>query len=202
MNTIKKISTISVAFILLLGLILFAMPAANVYAQAPANESSPPVVGTQPDEPIPPDGEGGKLQQAVLERLFKRAQKIHENQEKLINQADKLGNRFAELIARAKENGKDTAVLEKALADFNEKIGEARLKYDQTGKLIRQHTGFDDAGKVVDAKAARATLEEIHAGSKEVRHTVGEALKGLRGVRKAFREANPRPTGSPTAEPA
>jgi hypothetical protein len=137
-----------------------------------------------------------------LERLFKLAKKVHENQQKLITQADKIGNRTAELIARAKENGKDTAELETALAGFNQKIGEARLKFDQTGRLIKQHTGFDDAGKAVDPVAAKATLEEIRNGGKEVRQIVGDALKGLRGAGKAFRDANPRPEPpvSPTAD--
>jgi hypothetical protein len=201
MNTINKIKTISVVSILLLGLVLFVVPASNVYAQSPADEPTP-VIDTIPDEPTPPAGQDGKLQQAVLERLFKRVQLNHENQQKLINQADKLGNRIAEVIARAKENGKDTTSLEKALADFNEKVGEARLKYDQTGKLIKQHNGFDDAGKVTDAAIARTTLEEIRTGSKEVRQTLGEALKGLKGAGKTFREANPRPTDAPSSTPA
>jgi hypothetical protein len=202
MKTIKNICTISAASILLLGLLLFAMPPTNAYAQSPVDEPGITAIDTVPDEPIPPAGQDGKLQQAVLDRLFLRAQKNHENQEKLINQADKLGNRIAELIARAKENGKDTTALEKALTDFNGKIGEARLRYDQNGKLIKQHSGFDDAGKVTDAAAARSTLEEIRNGSKEVRQTLGEALKGLKGAGKAFREANPKSTDSPTTNPA
>jgi hypothetical protein len=202
MNTIKKFITVGALAIFLLGMMQFAIPAMTVHAQSPADDTVPPEVDSSPAEQIPPAGEGGKLQHAALERLFKRAEFNHENQSKVINQADKLGNRIAEIIARAKENGKDTAVLEKALADFNEIIGEARLKFDQTGKLIKLHAGFDAEGKVVDAEAARTTLEQIHTGNKEVRQTVGDALKGLRGAGKAFREANPRPANSPTATPA
>jgi len=204
MNIIRKISTIGVASMLLLGLMLIATPTAKAYAQSPVDEALPPVVDTLPDEPTPPEGEGARFQQGGLERLFKLAQRNHNNQERLINQADKMGNRIAELIARAKENGKNTAALETALTAFNEKIGEARLKYDQTGRLVKLHAGFDDAGKVTDAAAAKTTLEGIRTGSKEVRQTLGEALKGLKGAGKAFREANPKPTptGTPISNPA
>lgn len=105
------------------------------------------------------------------------------------------------MIARAKENGKDTAGLETALAEFNTTLGEARLKYDQTGRIIRQHPGFDDEGKVIEAETARTTLEEIRTGSKEVREIVGGALKSLREAGKAFREANPRPVESSSETP-
>ena len=58
--------------------------------------------------------------------------------------------------------------------------------------------------KVTDAAAAKTTLVGIRTGSKEVRQTLGEALKGLKGAGKAFREANPKPTptGTPISNPA
>jgi hypothetical protein len=200
MNKIKKICTLSFATLLLLGLMLFVIPVANVHAQSPADEPLPPVIEPLPDDSLPVTGDNGEVKDIVLERLFKRAQAAHENQQKLIAQADKLGNRIAELIVRAKSNGKDTTSLEAALADFNMKIGEARLKFDQTGKLIRQHTGFDDAGKVTDSAVAKTTLEEIRNGNKDVRQTLVEALKVLREAGRAFREANPKP--EPVSNPA
>jgi hypothetical protein len=56
MKTLKKFGLISTASLFLLGLIVFAMPTANVYAQSPADEPLPPIVEVLPDEPIPPAG--------------------------------------------------------------------------------------------------------------------------------------------------
>ena len=198
MNLIKKVSCVGTIAVLLAGIILFFLPPKSAFAQSPLNEPTPPAVTT------PPDGEGGKLRQAGMEKLFKVAQKNHANQEKLITQAEKMGSKFAEIITKAKANGKDTTSLEAALAALNVKIGEANAKYDLIGNLITQHAGFDSDGKVTESATAKTTLEAIRTGSKEVRQTLGEALKGLKGAGNAFREANPKPTptGTPISNPA
>jgi hypothetical protein len=160
MSTIYRISSICLLSVLVLGVIFIAAPAGSVFAQSPIVDTPPPPAGNPADE------DGGAFRQAALEKLYKRAVANHERQSKMIEQADNIGNRIAEMIARAKENGKDTTALETALAEFNESLGEARLKFDQTDRIIQQHPGFDDEGKVVEAETARNTLEEIRTGSK------------------------------------
>ena len=99
------------------------MPAGSVFADTLADDTNPP--------PTTPQGDKRPLDQA-----FKMEQKAHEHQEEMITKAVKGSSKLSELIARAKASGKDTASLEKALADFNTQIGEIRLEYDKTGKLI------------------------------------------------------------------
>ncbi|HEX7555603.1 MAG TPA: hypothetical protein VF338_03185 [Leptolinea sp.] len=200
-NIVRKISIIGVVSVALAVTAFYSLPGGSAYAQSLTDDPAPATITPTPDEPNPPENIAGNIRETVLEKLFQREQKNHDNQQKLIDQADKLGNRVAEGIARAKENHKDTTNLKKALADFNEKIGQARLAYDQTGKLIKQHPGFDAQGKIIDAAAAKTTVEAIGKGSKEVRQTVIQALKELLAAGKAFREANPRPTNPPAANP-
>jgi hypothetical protein len=201
-NNISRFSFISILSSFLAVAILCLQPAVSVFAMSPADDTNPPQAAPLPDTSNPPKGGAGNLPQAALGKLFKQEQKNHERQQATINKADKAGSRLSELIARAKENNKNTAGLEKALADFNTRLGEIRLSYDQTGRLIKQHSGFDDQGKVTDAEKAKTTLEEIRKGNQEVRQSLTKTVKDLREAGKEYRQANPRPTATPPANPA
>jgi hypothetical protein len=164
------------------------IPAGNVSASFTTDDTTPPQT-TPPAEKKP------------LDQLFQQEQKAHDHQEEMITKAVKGSSKLSELIAHAKNNGKDTASLEKALADFNTKIGEIRLAYDQTGKLIKEHKGFDAAGKVTDRETALKTVNEVHKGNQTVRKSLEAAVKDLRAAGEEFRKANPRPTQKPTTVP-
>jgi len=195
-SNIKKFSQIAIVSMVAAVMALTMQPAAQVFAVSPADDTTPTQV-----TPLP-EGDGSRVKQAALGKLFQVEKKNHERQQGLINKADKGANQLSELIARAKENGKDTSVLEKALADFNTKLGEIRLAYDQTGRLIKQHAGFDDQGKVTDPEIARKTVEDVRKGNQEVRQTLAQAVKALREAGQEFRKANPRPSPTPAANPA
>jgi hypothetical protein len=165
------------------------IPAGNVFASYSADDTTPPQAT--------PQGE-----KKSLDQVFQVEQKAHDHQGELITKAVTMSGKISELIARAKSNGKDTAALEKALSDFNTKIGEIRLAYDQTGKLIKEHKGFDAAGKVTDREQASKTVEEIHKGNQNVRRSLADAVKNLRTAGEDYRKANPRPTQKPTTIPA
>ncbi len=191
---IKRISLLLVVSVFTAVAAFGLQPASVTHAMPPEDDTNPPLVA-----PLPDDNEGA-LKQAALGRVFQREQKNHERQEKAIEKAARGADRTSELIAKAKENKKNTAALEKALATFNTKLGEIRLKFDQTGKLIKQHDGFDDKGKVTDETKAKATVDAVHKGNQEVRQGLAEALEILREAGKAYREANPKPTATPTAK--
>jgi hypothetical protein len=195
-SNIKKFSQIVIVSIVTAVMALAMQPAAQVFAMSPADDITPPQV-----TPLP-ESDGSRVKQAALAKLFQVEEKTHERQQGLINKADKGANRLSELIARAKENGKDTSNLEKALAVFNTKLGEIRLTFDQTGRLIKQHAGFDDQGKVTDPEIARKTAEDVRKGNQEVRQMLTQAVKALREAGQEFRKANPRPSPTPVANPA
>ncbi len=199
---IKRFSLMSVISSVIAGTIICLQPAGFVYAMPTVDDTNPPQANPLPDEPNPPVGNSGNRQQTALGLQLKRAEKNHDKQQQMINKADKASSRLSELIARAKENKKDTAELEKALADFNTRLGEVRLTHDQTGLLIKQHAGFDDKGKVIDAGKAKTTLEEIRKGNQKVQQTLTQAVKDLREAGKKYKQANPKPTGTPIAKPA
>lgn len=189
---IKRICLFLAMSIVIASAALTLQPPGVAHGMAPAEDTNPPLVSPPPDET------DGSVKQAALGRVFQRAQKAHERQEKAIEKAARGANRISELITKAKENKKDTSTLEKALATFNTKLSEIRLKFDQTDKLIKQHDGFDDKGKVTDEIKAKATVDAVQKGNLDIRQGLAEALKGLKEAGKAFREANPRPTATPT----
>ncbi len=192
----KVVRSITIVSIMVASLVALVIPSGQVFAMSPADDSAPP-------QTIPlPEGVDEKIDHATLGRLFQREVLNHELQQDAIARADKAGDKLSEMIARAKANGKDTSGLEAALAEFNTKLGEARLIHDQTGKLIKQHEGFDDQNKVTDAEKAKLTLEAVRDGNKEVRQILTQALKSLRDAGKEFRKANPRPTLQPGKNPA
>lgn len=189
---IKRICLFLALAIVIASAALNLQPPGVAHGMAQAEDANPPLVSP------PPDDTDGSVKQAALGRVFKREQKAHERQEKAIEKAARGANRISELITKAKENKKDTSALEKALAAFNTKMGEIRLKFDQTDKLIKQHDGFDDKGKVTDEIKAKATVDAVHKGNLDIRQGLAEALKSLKEAGKAFREANPRPTATTT----
>jgi hypothetical protein len=184
-NSIKVVFSAVIAASIAINLI----PAGNVFASYSADDTTPPQ--------STPQGE-----KKSLDQVFVMEQKAHDHQIELITKAGTMSGKISELVARAKSNGKDTSTLEKALSDFNTKIGEVRLAYDQTGKLIKGHEGFDADGKVTDRELAAKTAEEIHKGNQNVRRSLADAVKSLRTAGEEFRKANPRPTQKPTTIPA
>lgn len=150
------------------------------------------------DEPAsPPDGQIAPA--LVMERAFARAGKLHERQEKLFEGADKLQNRLETLVEKAGAAGKDVSAIETALGNLETAKVAARTAYDHAGAILEAHNGFDADGKVTDEAAARTTLQNFQDATKEVRETLGAAMKELKEAFQAYREANPKP--APT-EPA
>jgi hypothetical protein len=190
MNKLLVSSTKIILSAVLLALMAFNLiPAGNVFASAPVDDTTPPQSTPQADK-------------KPLDQAFKLEQKAHEHQDELLTKAVTASSKISELIARAKSNGKDTSSLEKALADFNTKIGQIRLTYDQTGKLIKEHNGFDADGKVTDREQAMKTVEAVHKGNQDVRKSLAAAVKGFRSAGEEFRKANPRPTQKSSVQPS
>jgi hypothetical protein len=174
-----KLLSVSVTATLVLGMIFFALPVGAVSAAGLSQE-------------IPPPGEDrGGMRKALLERRYQNELKILERQEITLERADKFAARIETLIAKLKENGKDTTELEAALAVFTGHMVVAGVSHDEAAQILSNHAGFDENGKVVDLALARETVRSAGEALRETHQTMREALVNLRDAVKKWRQANP-----------
>ena len=159
----------------LLSFILLAVPAQSALAAGPND---------------PPDPERAKTRlEWVFANLKLTVQRIDLN----LEYEDEFIARIEELVAKAKENGKDVSALEAALADYKKAVEASKPLYEQAAQLAQTHEGFDANGKVTDLDKARETVKQLGETLKQHREVMGEALKALREALKTFREVNPPP---------
>ena len=173
----RKFLPISLLAAFILGMVALAFPGGTVAAQAP----TPPVKD--------PQAQLARIN-ARLEKLFQAEQKMLDKQAENLDKLDKLTTRVADLIAKAKANGKNTSALEAAMAAFKSKEADARTKHLKAAELIKAHAGFDANGKVTDRAQARDTVKNGHDLLREARQTIVEAAKDFREAVKSWRDAN------------
>jgi hypothetical protein len=179
---LKKILSMSLLAALIVGLIALAFPLNSVAAQAPT------------PQPKDPAAKAEKTFYPQMEKLFKAEVKQLKEQAQNFKQAGVFTAKIEKFVAKAKENGKDTAALEAALAQFKTKAAEAKKFHDAAAAILKTHAGFDDKGKVTDPALAKDTLKEAGDALRDGRKVAVEAMKVLREAFKAWREANPKPT--------
>lgn len=168
---------------LVTALLAATLPFMSAFA-APAQDPTPPTTDEIPTQ--------------RLERLWGRAQNGVEKFGKVIERSAIMIKRAQTLIDKAAENGKDVAALQAALDAYEQAINGAGPLYQEAQSIVAAHAGFDADGKVTDAEQARATLKDLGAQLKSLREQIGAPGKALREALKAFREANPRPTPTPS----
>jgi hypothetical protein len=130
-------------------------------------------------------------------RLFKREQRAAKVQERNLDRATVAADKAQTLIEKAKENGKDVAALESALAAFKTAVEEAKGFNAQASEILSTHAGFDASGKVTDPAAALKTVEDAGKALKDARTALKGAGTDFREALKNWRAANPRPTKTP-----
>ena len=178
---IRKSIGMSILVVLLVGMLALAFPGGSVAAQAP-----------QPPAQKDPQAQTARIN-ARLAKAFAALQKMVEKQAQHMTRAEALVGKVEGLISKAKENGKDTAALEAAVAAFKSKAAEAKKLNGSAANIVKIHAGFDADGKVVDREPARETLKAGNEPLKEARGIFTDALKNLREAVKAWRDANPKP---------
>ena len=177
--------------------VLIALVAALSLAALPISSVSAAGLG---DETTPPEKK--EMTGERLEKLWERVLNVNERVGKRFERADKVTARIQALIDKANEKGMDTAAVQAALDSFSTSIAEARPIYENAQSVIAAHEGFDEDGKVVDAKKAAATVKSLRASLREIRTLTSENGKALREAIKAFREANPRSERAEAEKPA
>jgi hypothetical protein len=174
--------------ILITALVVVTLPLASVYAAGMNDTATPPA----PPTPDP------AIVNARLELLFARQQvKVARIGVEVAN-FDLIAKDTQILIDKAKAKGKDTAALQVAFDAFKAAFEKGKPLYEQADALVRSHSGFDGNGNVTDAEKAKATVKSIAEGLKQYHDTVSGPFKAFRDALKAFRQANPRPTKTPT----
>lgn len=171
--------------------ILLALVAALAVASLPFVRVS----AAGADDPQPPSG---PVTNGKLEQVWARQQRAYEKLGKGFDRADDFTARAQQLIDRAKENGKDVSALQAALDAFESAIKEAHPIYEGGKGIINSHQGFDANGKVTDAEKAKETVQAMHDKLQEVKVAMNGTGKALREAIRDFRQANPRPTKTPT----
>jgi hypothetical protein len=173
---------------LIAALVIVALPFTSVYAAGVSNT----VVLLAPSTPDP------AVANARLELVFARQQvKVARIGAEIAN-FNLVSKDTQILIDRAKANGKDITALQAAFDAFKAAFEEAKPIYEQADALVRSHSGFDGNGNVTDAEKAKATVKSVAENLKQYRDDVSGPFKAFRDALKAFREANPRPTKTPT----
>lgn len=165
----------------LLTLVLLAFPAQSALAAGPHD---PPNLAATPD----PERAKIRLEWAFANQKL-TVQRIGLN----LEYQDEFVARIEDLVAKAKENGKDVSAIETALADYKKAVEASQPLYEQAVQLVQTHAGFDANGKVTDLEKARETVKSLGETLQKHREVMGDALKALREALKAFRDANPRP---------
>jgi hypothetical protein len=173
---------------LIAALAVAAVPLTSAFAAGSTDTATPPAPST-------PDPAALK---ARLELTFARQQvKVSRIGVEVAN-FDLITKNVQTLIDKAKANGKDVSAVQAAFDVYKAAFEKGKPIYEQANSIVRSHSGFDGNGKVTDLEKAKATVKSLAESLKQYRDTVGEAFKALREALQAFREANPRPTKTPT----
>ncbi len=163
------------ALVVALGGLLLA-PAAPAYA----------------DTGTPPAPNAGARVGERLARLYEREQHWLEVQADNLTRANEMVTRAQARIDELKGQGKDTTVLETALAALKEQIAEAQAAHDQAAGILAAHAGFDDTGKVTDREQARQTVTDAGDALRDAQLALKQAhldlLKAIHDWRKANRK--------------
>jgi hypothetical protein len=137
--------------------------------------------------------DGGK-RNAALEAALVRLNDWNTKQEINLRHAGTAGDKLQKLIDKAKAKGKDTAALETALAVYRTALTGAQADHDNAAAILSGHAGFDDAGKVTDAKAAKQTLESGRKALNDAHVKLAQAVTNLHAAINDWRNANPAPS--------
>ncbi len=171
---------------LLVTLVFAALPLTTTYAAGP----TPPAPGTKADPTVA---------KARLELVFARQQVKVLMIGQAVESFDNQSANIQKMLDKAKEKGLDVTALQAAFDAYKAAFLNGKPIYLQAKDLVSNRPGFDAAGKVTDLELAKTTVKSLAAVNKQYKDTVGESFKALREAIKAFREANPRPTPTPSA---
>jgi hypothetical protein len=178
---------------LLIKTILFSLVSVLTVAALPfASASAAGDTLTNMYDPSVPAAGARNIPDEQLERIWARQLRIYQRIGHGFEHDDVFIARVQGLIDRAEANGKDVSGVQAALDGFEAALREARPVYESTRGIVNSHQGFDNNGKVTDARKAQETVDAMRGKLKEIKDAMGGTGRALRESIRAFREANPR----------
>lgn len=148
------------------------------------------------NDPTPPPAQpSGQITNDKLEKVWARQQRRYNR----LGHVDQLVDRIQKLIDRATANGKDASGVQPALDAFKAARKDAQPTYESMKGVINSHQGFDANGTVTDPEKAKETVKDMRDKFQEIKTTLNGTGKALRDAIQAFRQANPRPTATPSS---
>ncbi len=150
----------------------FAFSPVSVYAQ----DETPPVEST-PDP-------------TRLQEIYSREQQALTRQDEIASIVSEGIARAQNLIAKGSAASLDTSTLSAALAQFESSLATAQAAHDSAAAILAAHTGFDEAGNVIDAALARQTVRSAGEALKSASATFKSAREALRSALQNWMEAN------------
>ena len=134
-----------------------------------------------------------------LERVWAREQAVYQRQGNRLANSGTFLSKVQTLIDKANQKGWDTSAIQAALNALSAVIPTVQAAHDPGAAIIASHTGFDADGKVTDRTSAIATAKSLALVIKNTHIAWDGTGKALREAVRAFREAHPRPTSTPTS---
>ncbi len=125
---------------------------------------------------------------ARLETRYYAGILINYRTELFLANADNVSARLDAQIQELKDQGGDTAELEKKAQAFKALVDEARENYLETLELFESHSGFDPSGMVTNIKDARAFLEKANDLQKDTLKKLKLAARHLQDVFKDIKK--------------
>ena len=132
----------------------------------------------------------GDALKAALSNFFKREQNFLTLQANYLKVANDVSGTAQNLITAAKAEGKDTAALEAALAQYETDIAQAQSANTSAASLIIVHDGFDGGGKVTDIQAAYQTDLNARLLLRKAHGLVVQAVTTLRQAIVSWRQTH------------
>lgn len=174
---------------LIAALAIAALPLTSVFAAGANDTATPPAPGAPKDPAVV---------NARIELVFARQQMKVAQIGVAIANYDNMTKNVQTLIDKAKAKGKDVSAIQTAFEAYKVAFIKGKPVYEQAATLVAKRDGFDANGKVTDIEKARATVKSLAETFKQFAETMDGTFKTLREALKDFREANPRPTKTPT----
>jgi hypothetical protein len=186
----KNLLTILLVFVIVLGVIFFALPKGSVYAESNTTPTS---------TPVPSRAGAVNFFTTIIERTHKFQTKMLEIMSNQLNNAKKMETRALERISELKARGKDVTSLEKMLDKFHGLIASVNLTKEKASTALNLHQGFDVQGKVTDLKLAQETTKDVETNLKICRENIVQALKIIANGLKEYKNQNsPKPASDVT----
>lgn len=142
--------------------------------------ATPAFADDDPPKPIPGLG---KVNNAEIIGMYKRARAWYDSQTSVIRESYQLAKQFQALIDFYKTKGRDVTRLEIALSNFNGAITAAELARVETNNIFSRNAGFNGYFNIIDRQLAAQT---VIAARKSLKGTHLDLMQAIKTLKKDY----------------